>query len=279
MPTAKEHFLAHVNGRASDRRVWDLRRELIRVKADALAQAAGLEEAQLRQIMPGLYGKIVVGTIQIGALVGVGVGLALEAFDEAEAGASISNFSREVRSLMTETGAALQRRHASPIAKLTAEIEAQRLSWRHSHEFLSWLGFRRDDPRYPASSRRERLDAFKVREKLLRCRDIVTELVGHPLCVALEGHDRFLLANRWHLSPTPEHGVERYTWQLLSYQPSHVVMLESTRLEYDAQVDAGAAPEALAAARAGMLEEFKYQLAEAMDHLPEAARGGLLSDL
>jgi hypothetical protein len=95
--------------------------------------------------MPGLYERIVVTTIQIAAHVGLGVGLALEALDEVHSKTSLSLFSREIREMMTETGVSLKRRHSNRIAKLVAEIEAQRLAWRHNHEFLSWLGFRRDD--------------------------------------------------------------------------------------------------------------------------------------
>ena len=276
MPTAKEIFLAYANRRGGDRRLEEMRYELSEAKLDALAQARELDEAGLRGVMPGLYEKIVVGTIKLAAHVGLGVGLALEALDEAHSGASISMFSREVRNLMTETGAALKRRHASRLAKSVAEIEAQRLAWRHNHEFLSWLGFRRDDPRYPAASRRERLDSFNVRERLLASREVVAEMIGEPLCAALEGHDRFMLANRWRLAAQPEQAIERYVWPLLSLQASHVVRLESSRLEHDALVDSGAAPEAIAEVRARMHEEMTYQLAAALDHLPADASLGLM---
>lgn len=277
MPTAKEIFLAYANRRGSDLRLEELRQELTAAKLDGLEKAQTLDEYALHGVMPGLYEKIVVSTIKLAAHVGIGVGLALEALDEAQSGASLSMFSREVRNLMTETGAAFKRRHSNRIAKTVAEVEAQRLTWRHNHEFLSWLGFRRDDPRYPAASRRERLDAFKVRERLLAARDAVAELVGEPLCAALEGHDRFMLANRWRLpSAEVEQSIERYVWPLLALQPSHVVRLESSRLDYDALVDAGAPPEALAAAQAQIHEEMTYQLAAALDHLPEEARVGVM---
>ncbi|MCA9634676.1 MAG: hypothetical protein KC420_01430 [Myxococcales bacterium] len=276
MPTAKELFLSHANGRSADPRVWDLRHALTLAKMDALAAAINTEAAGLREIVPDLYEKIVVGTIQIAAHVGVGVGLALEAFDEAERGVSLSMFSREVRNLMTETGVALRRRHANQIAKVIAEIEAQRLAWRHNHEFLSWLAFRRDDPRYSPASRREKLDAFKVRERLLKSREAVSELVGAPLSVALEGHDRFMLANRWQMAVDPETEIERYVWPLLSLQPAHVVRLEAARHELDVlNLTEEPSPLALDEVRSRMLEGFKYQLADAMDHLPATAGGGL----
>lgn len=276
MPTAKEIFLAFANRRGGDRRLEEMRYELSEAKLDALEKAATLDDEALKGVMPGLYEKIVVGTIKLAAHVGLGVGLALEALDEAQNGASISMFSREVRNLMTETGAAFKRRHSSRIAKMVAEIEAQRLAWRHNHEFLSWLGFRRDDPRYPAASRRERLDAFNVRERLLASREVVAEMIGEPLCAALEGHDRFMLANRWRLAREPEQMIERYVWPLLSLQPSHVVRLESSRLEFDALMDAGGPPESIGELRGRMQEEMTYQLAAALDFLPEEARQGMM---
>lgn len=275
MPTAKELFLDHVNGRSSDTSVADLRQTLTLAKIDALGEAHGVGATQLREIVPPLYEKIVVGTIQIAAHVGVGVGLALEAFDEAKRGVSLSMFSRETRNLMTETGVALRRRHANQIAKVIAEIEAQRLAWRHNHEFLSWLAFRRNDPRYPAKSRRERLSAFKVRERLLESRESVSELIGAPLSVALEGHDRFMLANRWRLPPDDDTAIEHYVWPLLSLQPAHVVRLEAARHELDMHADSGASPLVLDEVRARMLESLQLQLADALDTLPATAGGGI----
>ncbi len=266
MPTAKELFLDHVNGRSSDTSVTELRRTLTLAKMDALGEAHGADATQLREIVPPLYEKIDVG---------VGVGLAREAYDEAQRGVSLSMFSRETRNLMTETGVALRRRHANQIAKVIAEIEAQRLAWRHNHEFLSWLAFRRDDPRYAAKSRRERLNAFKVRERLLLSREAVSDLIGAPLSVALEGHDRFMLANRWRLPPSDETEIERYVWPLLSLQPAHVVRLEAARHELDIHGDSGAPPLVLDEVRARMLEGLKLQLAEALDDLPATGGGGL----
>ncbi|MGB1012576.1 MAG: hypothetical protein ACPG4T_00470 [Nannocystaceae bacterium] len=276
MVSPKETFLAHADAQGFDPTVDGLRRNLTEIKLAALQQVRGLDEAGLKEVMPGLYQKIVVMTIQIAAHVGLGVGLALEALDEARTGASISQFSREVRNQMTETGVALKRRNSNQLAKLVAEIEVQRLAWRHNHEFLSWLGFRRGDSRYPVKDRRERLDAFKVRQRLLKCRDAVIELLGPSLATALEAHDRFMLANRWRLAPTAEHSVERYIWPLLSYQPGPTVLLEMARYEYDAQRDNGADDSRLKASRKKLALALRKQLAESLNDVPEAACAGVI---
>ena len=59
MPTAKELFLDHVNGRSSDTSVTELRRTLTLAKMDALGEAHGVGATQLREIVPPLYEKIV----------------------------------------------------------------------------------------------------------------------------------------------------------------------------------------------------------------------------
>jgi len=277
MVSPKETFLAHADAQGFDPTVDGLRRSLTEIKLEALQQVRGLDEDGLKEVMPGLYQKIVVITIQIAAHVGLGVGLALEALDEARTGASISQFSRDVRNQMTETGVALKRRNSNQLAKLVAEIEVQRLAWRHNHEFLSWLGFRRGDPRYPVKDRRERLDAFKVRQRLLKCRDAVIDLLGPSLATALEAHDRFMLANRWRLAPTPEHSVERYIWPLLSYQTGPTVLLEMARYEYDAQRDTGADDARLKASRKKLALALRKQLAESLSDVPAAACAGVIS--
>ncbi|MFY0535301.1 hypothetical protein [Nannocystis pusilla] len=246
-------------------------------KQEALEKARTVAQDELKLVMPILYERIVVTTIQIAAHVGLGVGLALEAIDETRSHTSLSLFSREIREMMTETGVSLKRRHSNRIAKLVAEIEAQRLAWRHNHEFLSWLAFRRDDPRYPPHDRRERLEAFKLQHRLLTSRDAVIAKLGGPLAAALEGHDRFMLANRWRLSPNAEHSVERYSWPLLSLQPGPVVMLEFARVEYDAFVDAGGNKEQAQALLKKIAAAVRDQLAAALEHLPEDARSGLIA--
>ena len=276
MVSAKDVFLAHANNPGFDPTVAELRRSLTAAKQEALAQVKAVPQDQLQQVMPGLYERIVVTTIQIAAHVGLGVGLALEALDEVFSKTSLSLFSREIREMMTETGVSLKRRHSNRIAKLVAEIEAQRLAWRHNHEFLSWLGFRRDDPRYSSQNRRERLEAFKVQQRLLASRDAVITKLGAPLTTALEGHDRFMLANRWHLPPTPEHAVERYVWPLLSLQSGPVTMLEYARLEYDAFVDAGGPKDQAQALFEKIGAAFKTQLVAALEHLPEDAQAGVI---
>jgi len=277
MSTAKDVFLAHADNPGYDPTVAELRRSLTEAKTEALERSRGVSQEELKKVMPILYERIVVTTIQMAAHVGLGVGLALEALDEVRSNTSLSLFSREIREMMTETGVSLKRRHSNRIAKLVAEIEAQRLAWRHNHEFLSWLAFRRDDPRYTAPDRRDRLEAFKLQQRLLTSRDAVITRLGAPLTAALEGHDRFMLANRWRLAPTPEHAVERYSWPLLSLQPGPVAMLEYARLEYDAFVDAGGNKEQAVTLFKKIAAALRDQLASALEHLPEDARSGLIA--
>ncbi|MCA9701664.1 MAG: hypothetical protein KC431_29355 [Myxococcales bacterium] len=280
MPSARDVFLAHVHARADDERhadVLEARRNLTKAKLEALDQVEGLDEGGLRLVMPGLYQQIVATTIQVAARVGIAVGLALEAVDELESSVAIGSFSRPVRDQMTETGVAMKRRHSSRIAKLVAEVEAQRLAWRHNHEFMSWLGFRRDDPRYPASDRRARLEAFKIVDRLLKSREVVGGLLGHPLAIALESHDRFMLSNRWRLDPAvPEHAVESYIWPLLSYQRAEVVLMELARYHYDALIAAGVDQSTRAQKHGELLELFVLQLANALEHVPENLGTGVL---
>lgn len=280
MSTAREVFIAHASASLDDERyaaVNEARRSLTTAKLEALDQVEGLDEAGLRLVMPGLYEQIVQTTIQVAARVGVAVGLALEAVDELRSQVAIGSFSRPVRDQMTETGIAMKRRHASRIAKLVAELEAQRLAWRHNHEFLSWLGFRRDDERYPPADRRARLEAFKIVERLLRGREAVAQVLGQPLAIALEAHDRFMLANRWRLDPhVPEHAVESFVWPLLSFQTGEIVHLELARNHYDALVAAGADPETCGHKHDELIALFLDQLARALDHVPEGLGTGVV---
>jgi hypothetical protein len=280
MSTARDVFLAHVAASADDERytvVTEARRSLTKAKLEALDQVEGLDDAGLRLVMPGLYQQIVGTTIQIAARVGVAVGLALEAVDELRSEVAIGSFSRPVRDQMTETGVAMKRRHSSRIAKLVAEVEAQRLAWRHNHEFMSWLGFRRDDERYPAADRRARLEAFKIIDRLLRSREALSALLGHPLTVALEAHDRFMLSNRWRLDPrVPEHAVESFVWPLLGFQSAEVTHIEIARHHYDALVAAGADDATRTQKRGELLELFVRQMANSLEHLPEGIGTGVL---
>lgn len=269
MPTPRESFLAELDPAQADPHITQLRQSLGEAKRETLEQVEGLDEEGLKLVMPGLYQQIVATTIQIAAHRGVAVGLALEAMDEFRSGVSVSSFSRAVRNQMTETGVTMKRRHSSRIAKLVAEVEAQRLAWRHNHEFLSWLAFRRDDERFPPKDRRERLEAFKVQPRLLQSRDAVTAVVGAELAVALEGHDRFMLANRWRLPPSDEHAVERYSWPLLSYQATVTCLVETARFDFDARSDQAADAEELAKLRAEVDELFVSQLGRALDCMPE----------
>jgi len=280
MSTAREVFIAHASASGDDERylaVTEARRSLTKAKLEALDQVEGLDEAGLRLVMPGLYQQIVKTTIQVAARVGIAVGLALEAVDELQSEVAIGSFSRPVRDQMTETGVAMKRRHSTRIAKLVAEVEAQRLAWRHNHEFMSWLGFRRDDERYPPADRRARLEAFKIVDRLLRSREAVSTLLGRPLAVALEAHDRFMLANRWRLDPrVPEHAVESYIWPLLSFQTGEVVHLELARHHYDALVIAGADADFRRKRHDELRALFLDQLADALDHVPEAIGTGVV---
>jgi hypothetical protein len=280
MSAARDVFLAHVSAGADDERysiVVDARSSLTKAKLEALDQVEGLDEGGLRLVMPGLYQQIVATTIQVAARVGVAVGLALEAVDELRSQVAIGSFSRPVRDQMTETGIALKRRHASRIAKLVAEVEAQRLAWRHNHEFMSWLAFRRDDERYPAGERLARLEAFKIVDRLLRSREAVATLLGKPLAIALEGHDRFMLVNRWRLDPgVPEHAVEAYVWPLLSLQTREVVQVELARYQYDALISARADEAVRAQKLRELVEAFTAQLADALDHVPEGLGAGVV---
>lgn len=279
MSTAREMFMALASSKDDERHaaVNDARRSLTKAKLEALDQVEGLDEAGMRLVMPGLYQQIVATTIQIAARVGVAVGVAIEAVDELRSEVSIGSFSRAVRDQMTETGVAMKRRHGSPIAKQVAEIEAQRLAWRHNHEFLSWLAFRRDDPRYPAHDRRARLERFKIVDRLLIGRQAMATRLGKPMAVALEAHDRFMLANRWRLDPQiPEHAVEAYVWPLLSYQGQGHVRVELARHHYDALVGAGVDETTRLHQREALAALFIEQLAEGIDHAPANTRSGMV---
>lgn len=269
MPTPSELFQAHVADPGVDPTIGELRRRLTQAKVETMDQVQGLDEAGIALVMPGLYEQIVAATIQIAAHCGLAVGMAIEAYDELVSGCSVSSFSREVRQQMTETGIEMKRRHSSRIAKLVAEVEAQRLAWRHSHEFLSWLAFRRDDERYSPQDRRERLVAFKIQPRLMQSREVIASLLGRPLTVMLEGHDRFMLANRWRLEDSPEHAVERMVWPLLAYQPAEVTALEIARYDYDAMV-ASEAPEAERDAMArSIIDQFAALLRTSLDAAPD----------
>jgi hypothetical protein len=279
MNSPRDVFLAHVEHPETDAEVEDLRRQLIEAKTSTIARVNGLDEIGLKEVMPDLYRQLISTTIQIATRVGAAVGLALEMIDESNSKVSISSFSRLVREQMTATGVAIKNRHTTSIARVVAEVEACRLAWRHNHEFLSWLAFRRNDARYPAEDRRARLEAFKVQTRLLQAREGVVGAVGRDLAVALESHDRFMLANRWLLSPSAEHGVERYIWPLLSYQDRTHVLLETARFDYDALQQEEASPEELELARVELVTLQRDALAAALSHLPDSVglRGPLVA--
>ncbi len=111
MASAKEVFLAHADNPGFDPTVAELRLSLTAAKTEALDKSRTVAQDELKKVMPVLYERIVVTTIQIAAHVGLGVGLALEAIDEIRSYTSLSLFSREIREMMTETGVSLKRRH------------------------------------------------------------------------------------------------------------------------------------------------------------------------
>ena len=276
MPTAREIFLAQVRTPDLDTEVFELRKNLTTLKREALAQVAAVDEARARMVMPGMYEQMVQLEVHLAGHVGLGVAFALSVLDEHHSQASLSRFDRELREAMSEVGATLATRQGSRLARMVAQIESQRLVWRHSHEFMSWLAFRRGDERYPAKDRLERLDAFGVQQRLLEARTVVVALVGVRLSAGIESADRFNLGNRWRLAPTPEHALERYVWPLLSYMPAPLVKLERSRWEYDAIVESGANETVLEGERAKIAGLLEAQLAEALGDAPESARAGLL---
>jgi hypothetical protein len=274
MPSARETFLAQVRTPDLDVEVQELRANLTKLKYEALEQVARMDEQRAGLVMPGLYEQLVQTETQLAGHVGIGVALALAVLDEHHSGASLSRFDRELREQMTDISQELTKRHGSRLAKMVAQVEAVRLVWRHSHEFMSWLAFRRGDDRYPAKDRLERLDAFGVQPRLLEARTIVGRMLGVELTAAVEGSDRFLLGNRWRLADSPEHALERYVWPILSYLPAPTVRIERARWEYDTKAEAGLEGDALEAERAKMAGLLEGQLADALEELPEAALAG-----
>lgn len=274
MQTPREVFLTQVEGAGADPAVAGLREAIRNAKIEALDQARNLDESALQKIMPDLYQHVLTTEVQLAGHVGLGTAVALMLHDEHEAGVSLSTFSREVRQQMTDMAVELKKRRTSRIARVISELEAQRLAWRHSHEFMSWLAFRRGDDRYPADDRLARLEAFKVGERLLQTRDAIIAILGVWLAGAVEGCDRFLLANRWRLAPSHEHAVERHIWPLLSMQPAATVRMEQARFEFDAMAESGADKPQLETQRQKLRTLLRDQLAAALDHLPETALAG-----
>ena len=165
---------------------------------------------------------------------------------------------------MTQAAVELKKNAPTAMERFVAEVSAQRLAWRHNHEFLSWLAFRRDE-RYSASDRAQRFDAFKIHSRLLKSREALRKMLGAGLAMALEGHDRFMLVHRWRLEPTESNRLEAAAWLLLSHQLESVVELEAARLAADASPDD---KKLAASVEAGLIE----QLAVAMRDLPQHAQ-------
>ncbi len=277
MSAARETFLAHVRTPDLDPEVHELRLSLTNMKREALEQVARMDEQRAALVMPGLYEQLVQTTTQLAGHTGLAVALSLSVLDENNSGASLSRFDRELREQMSEISQEMVSRHGSRLAKYVAEIEAQRLIWRHSHEFMSWLAFRRGDERYPAKDRLERLGAFGLQQRLLEARGKVTELLGIGLSAATEASDRFLLSNRWRLADSPEHALERYVWPLLSYLPPSAVKIERMRWEYDAIAEGdGDNADILEGEKAKLSGLLEAQLAQSLRTLPDGANAGEL---
>ncbi|MCP4903598.1 MAG: hypothetical protein GY910_01325, partial [bacterium] len=189
----EDSFRAQLAPSAADEEIVELRRILTHAKIEAIEQIEDLSEAGLRLVIPGLYAQLVGASARLAARVGAGVGLALEALDEQREGVSLSQLTRDQREHMTQAAVHLKTDADTSMERYIAEISAQRLAWRHNHEFLSWLAFRRDEERYPVADRAKRFDAFKIHSRLLKSRDAMRKLVGDRMAVALEAHDRFML--------------------------------------------------------------------------------------
>ena len=275
MSNLVELFERHVTTPEADPEVLELRQNLTAAKRNAVEQAGGLEDESLQQVLPDLYLEIISTNIQLSAHLGLGVGVAINCLDEHSSGVSISSFNRQMRQLMTDMGVQLKKRHSSKVGKFVAEIEAQRLAWRHNHEFLSWLAFRRGEESYPAEDRLARLDAFKVQERLLQSRDGIGRYLGAAMCAAVEGHDRFLLTNRWRLEANAETAIERQAWPILSLQPSHTVLIEQARHEYDAAASDEATTDAdLQTANARIYDLLVEQFRQSLEKAPATASVG-----
>jgi hypothetical protein len=255
--------------------VQELRASLTKLKVESLGQVDSLDEEGKKLVMLSLYEQMVQTTVQLAGHVGLGVALALTVLDEHNSGASLSKFDRESREQMNEIATEMTKKHTSRLAKMVMRIEAQRLVWRHSHEFMSWLAFRRGDERYPAGDRLERLDAFGVQPRLLEARAVVMELNGARLVAALESADRFSLSNRWRLADSPDHALERYVWPVLSYQPAPAVKIERARWDFDTLAESGEVGEdRLEGERSKLAGLLEAQLGDALSEIPETAYAG-----
>jgi hypothetical protein len=269
--SASEIFLGHAQQDRADSEVAELRRNLTQLKMEALAAVEGLDEGGLSLVIPGLYAQLVLGMVDLASHVGLGVALALEAVDEHRADASISCFKRDVRDRMAPTGVELKRKVGDG-AKIVADVEAQRLAWRHTHEFLSWLAFHRQ---YTPADRKARFEGYRLLDRLLAARMAMRPVLGAPLAIALEGHDRFMLSHRARPEPDEEHRLELFAWSLLSYQPETVVKIEIARYEYDALERENATAEVLEKARRQLDWLLQQQLAEALGQIPPALESPL----
>lgn len=265
--TGEEIFRAQARDTDADSRTGELRRILTHAKLEAIEQVAELSEAGLGLVIPGLHQQLHELLVDLVDEVGAAVAFAFEVFDEQRSGASISVFKREVRDLMTQRAVELKQSADSARSRFVAEVLAQRLAWRHSHEFLSWLAFRRDDQSHDAADRLARLEAFKVKERLLKSRAALSKLLGAPMAQALEAHDRFALAHRWPEPSGPEAELEALNWRLLAYRDASFVEVEMIRTKLD-HADDEDEKKRLSLTLEGELLE---QLADALAHAPAHA--------
>lgn len=276
MSAPTDAFRRHLDDPKRDAAVAELRRQLVAVKRDALERSRRGTDHDMRGEVASMYQEIVAKLIGLATHVGVGVACALAAHDELADGGSISRFDRRLRDRLTDVSSHLRRRHSSRLAAVVAEIEAQRLSWRLSHELLSWIAFCRDDDEHPASERLRQCDALKLDARLLHARDTVARYVGAPLCAALEGHDRFMLADRWRLPDDDAAALEGRVWTLLGGQSVYVVRMERARLRHDALVSAEATRADLEASSQDLSIAFADQLAEGLRSTPATIDGPVL---
>ncbi|TPV94786.1 MAG: hypothetical protein B7733_13315 [Myxococcales bacterium FL481] len=270
MGAAAQAFRGHLAGHPHDEEVAEMRRNLCAVKRTTLERVTAGAGAEVPRAMETMYEEIVTKLIQLSSHVGTAVAYALEAYDELAQGCSISRFDREQREPLTALSAKLKRRHASRIARAAAEIEAQRMAWRDSHELLSWLMFRRGQEGLAAGERLARFEEFSLSPKLLGSREAIVRRLGAPLTAAVEAHDRFMLANRWREGDDETTRLEQASWGLLSYQPPLVLRVEQLRQRYDALERSDADRSQRVGVFRELVDAFADQLAWSLDGAPSA---------
>ncbi len=273
MHDARTTFLAELYPQTARDEVTALRAALTETKRTHLAKLeAGV--ALSTDALVGLFDAVVSIKVKLSAHVGLGVTYALSVWDDHAQGTSLSRCDRESREALTEACAPSFARKGSPMVQGVTLIESQRLQWRHCHELMSWLLFRRDDDKFPPQSRLEKLSHYEVVPKLLKARGLVLAHLGPSLSVAVESFDRFSLANRWRLPESPEHNLEVQAWSALTYQNQAFVELEAKRRAMDVLPleDDNAAARSLRSQHSAALQKL---LAESLAFLPDLARSAV----